>query len=183
MIWPKVADWATDGINFSFETKGLVKKPYRHTSPTFVYKYAAHVLDSKQIVRKCKITTKCHSRQKKLQESIQKVKAKQLSITREHMDVWHYCFRHILCAWTGLLLLFVAGKYPDNSVHQRGHAQGRTSSKEHVNKLLRYAESSQGFTDIHIKKLWSFAPNSHLFTGCLHLHYRKICMAINYFPV
>ena len=42
----------------------------------------------------------------------------------------------------------MAGKYPDNSVHQCGDAQGRTSSKEHVKKLLRYAESSRGFTEI-----------------------------------
>ena len=42
----------------------------------------------------------------------------------------------------------MAGKYLDNSVHQRGHVQGRTSSKKHVKKLLRYAESSQGFTEI-----------------------------------
>ena len=49
-----MADWATYGINFSLKIKGLAKKSYRHASPTFVYKHAAHVPDSKQIMQKCK---------------------------------------------------------------------------------------------------------------------------------
>ena len=40
--------------NFHLRSKGSKEAVYKHASPTFVYKHAVHVPDSKQILQKCK---------------------------------------------------------------------------------------------------------------------------------
>ena len=49
-------------------------------APPFVYKHAAHALDSKQILRKCNNNKMPQWTKEQRQEAIQKVKAKQLPI-------------------------------------------------------------------------------------------------------